>query len=324
MAKIANAESAGIHAVAKDATIMDWDADGMATVVLRQGTNGWICVPDWPASPVNDPQCSDPIWTAFMDAYAAGEDPVIDGVGLSYMLQGGADPSATDPFAPIPAEGEPWVESPAHLMILMPGGFDPASFPTQATPDAPYIMWAGTPYEHLMVPVVPMPEDEMGDVSADQKNTMGAAPTGIAKYATITADPAVEGGDQIVLQEGTNGWSCGPDWTVSPGNDPGCYEPIMSAAFENGTALDVPSLGLSYMLRGGSDPSATDPTVVPEKDGDWVNSPAHIMLMVPGGFDAAYYNQDYTTGYPYIMWDDTDVEHLMVPVADWAEMEEMP
>ena len=33
---------------------------------------------------------------AMRDAYAAGEEPVIDGVGISYMLQGGADPSASD------------------------------------------------------------------------------------------------------------------------------------------------------------------------------------------------------------------------------------
>ncbi len=54
-ALIANAESAGITAITQDATIMDWDEEGMPSVLLREGTNGWTCLADWPASPGNDP-----------------------------------------------------------------------------------------------------------------------------------------------------------------------------------------------------------------------------------------------------------------------------
>lgn len=39
-AQIANAESAAITVIAQDAIILDWDADGMPTVVLREGMNG--------------------------------------------------------------------------------------------------------------------------------------------------------------------------------------------------------------------------------------------------------------------------------------------
>ena len=46
------------------------------------------------------------------------------------MLQGGDDTSNTDPFAPVPAEGEPWVSTPPHLMLLLPGGFDASQFTT--------------------------------------------------------------------------------------------------------------------------------------------------------------------------------------------------
>lgn len=42
-AHIANAESAAPTAIARDATIMGWDEEGMPTVVLREGTNGWTC-----------------------------------------------------------------------------------------------------------------------------------------------------------------------------------------------------------------------------------------------------------------------------------------
>jgi hypothetical protein len=40
-------------------------------------------------------------------------------------------------------------------MVLAPGGFDPAYFTTDHDAGLPYIMYEGTPYEHLMVPVQP-------------------------------------------------------------------------------------------------------------------------------------------------------------------------
>lgn len=154
--QIANAMSAGPDAVSRDATIMGWDASGMPTVVLREGTNEWTCLADWPASPGNDPQCFDPVWTAWNDAYLAGKEPNVTQLGVAYMLAGGSDPSNTDPMAMEPLPGEDWVTSPPHLMILVPGDLDPADFTTDHTSGKPYIMWEGTPYEHLMVPVADM------------------------------------------------------------------------------------------------------------------------------------------------------------------------
>lgn len=49
---------------------------------------------------------------------------------------------------------------------------------------------------------------------------------------------------------------------------------------------------------------------------DWVATPPHVMMMVPGGLDVANFTADHTSGYPYIMYDDTDYEHLMIPVQD--------
>lgn len=57
---IANTERAAPPAVAQNATLMDWAENGSPSVVLRAGTNGWICVTDWPVSPGNDPKCYDP------------------------------------------------------------------------------------------------------------------------------------------------------------------------------------------------------------------------------------------------------------------------
>ena len=110
-------------------------------VVLREGTNGWTCFTDWPASPANDLQCN---------------DPVVTQPGLAYMLQGGDDTSNTDPFAPVPTEDQPWVSTPPHLMLLLPDKFDSSIFTTDHKSGLPYIMWDGTPYEHLMIPVADM------------------------------------------------------------------------------------------------------------------------------------------------------------------------
>lgn len=316
-ALIANAESAGTSVIAKDATILTWDDDGMPSVVLREGTNGWTCLSDWPVSPGNDPQCFDPIWEAWNEAYAAGEEPEVTGLGIGYMLQGGSDPSNTDPMAMEPAAGEEWVTSPPHIMFLMPDGFDADFFSTTPGDSVPYIMWDGTPYEHLMVPVVAITAEEMGDASGEMASAMSAAPADIALNATIMGNPETAGDPMVVLQEGTNGWICYPDGTGSPGNDPACQDPDFDAGFANSTTTKVPGLRIGYMLQGGSDASNTDLTIsAPAPGQEWVVAPAHVMAMIPGGFDPSYYTTDYNSGYPYIMMDGTDVEHLMIPVAD--------
>lgn len=152
--QIQNALSAAPLAIAEAATILDYPTvEGGDMVVLREGTNGWTCFTDWPVTPENDPACYDSVWMTLNDALAAGLEPEITSPGLGYMLAGGNDPSNTDPFAFAPAPGEDWITTPAHLMLLVPGGFDASQFTTDHTAGYPFIMWDGTPYEHLMIPV---------------------------------------------------------------------------------------------------------------------------------------------------------------------------
>jgi hypothetical protein len=147
------AMSAGPRAITSEATIMQVGPDGSMTE-LRAGTNGWMCIPDDnPAAPGNAPMCVDGPWQAFLGGWMSGEPPEIDKLGVSYMMQGGPWASNEDPFATEPPEGQDWVQEPPHLMIVVP---DPAmldGFPTVHTTGGPYVMWAGTPYAHLMVPV---------------------------------------------------------------------------------------------------------------------------------------------------------------------------
>ncbi len=152
--KIQNAMSAGPAAIAKNATIMDWPAkEGDEPPVLRKGTNEWTCFPDDPGSPGNDPMCFDKTWMVWADAWMHKKDLKITTAGIAYMLQGGSDASNTDPFATKPAPGEKWINAKPHLMVLVPGKLDPKLYSSDPNSGGPWIMWGGTPYEHLMVPV---------------------------------------------------------------------------------------------------------------------------------------------------------------------------
>lgn len=150
---IASAMRAAPASIAKNATIVLPGADGSMRT-LRKGTNAFTCMPDNPATPGPDPMCADKNAWAWLGAYMAHKPPPT-GLGIAYMLQGGVDASNTDPSAMKPAAGQHWIRTGPHLMIF---GADAAfydAYPKSATPDTsvPYVMWAGTPYQHLMAPV---------------------------------------------------------------------------------------------------------------------------------------------------------------------------
>jgi len=146
--KIKSAESAGIPTIASNATIMDWDDK-----VLRKGSNGWTCLPDRD-TPGNDPWCINEAWMNFLDAYKSKKKPSYSQVGVAYMLQGDAPVSNSDPFASKPTEGGDWVTGLGpHLMVLIPDTASYSSYPTDHKNGGPWIMWGGTPYAHLMIPL---------------------------------------------------------------------------------------------------------------------------------------------------------------------------
>lgn len=150
--KIQDAMSAAPAAIARGAAVDDWPKAGEKPPVLREGHNGWTCFPDYPASPGNDPMCLDPVWMAWFDAYRKNVEPQVTSLGIAYMLQGGSAASNSDPFAAQPPDGGSWRASPPHLMIIEPDKLDPAVFDSEPSRGGPWIMWEGTPYEHLMVP----------------------------------------------------------------------------------------------------------------------------------------------------------------------------
>lgn len=159
-ATIESAMKAGPASIAEHATIMDVDG----TTVLREGSNGWTCFPDGNTTPAPDPMCLDETWMGWLQALVAGTEPDTQVVGLAYMLNGGSDSSNTDPYAAAPEEGDAWITSPAHVMVIMPGEIDQNVYTTDPLSGEPFIMWAGTPYEHIMMPVDAHAMVEMEDM----------------------------------------------------------------------------------------------------------------------------------------------------------------
>ncbi|MDQ6869210.1 MAG: hypothetical protein M3178_12775 [Pseudomonadota bacterium] len=136
-------------AVLKGATIMNMGADGQMKPI-QMGTNGWTCMDRGGA-----PMCADEAAMEWAKAVMSkGRAP--QKLGFIYMLNGDHGESNTDPYATEEAPDNNWIKTGPHVMIV---GAEAKSmmqgYPRDAKPDPakPYVMWLGTPYEHLMLPV---------------------------------------------------------------------------------------------------------------------------------------------------------------------------
>jgi hypothetical protein len=140
--------------VSQHAAVIAMDDKG-GTRTLREGDNGFTCMPDNPTTPGPDPMCMDAAAMEWAKAWMGHQAPPSGRVGFMYMLAGGTDASNTDPYATAPSAENHWVETGPHVMVVGAdqGFYD--QYPKDAQPDTaiPYVMWAGTPYQHLMVPV---------------------------------------------------------------------------------------------------------------------------------------------------------------------------
>ena len=151
-ALIRSALAAAPESVAAHAAVVVPGPDGKM-MELRSGTNAFTCIPDNPESPGKDPMCLDQqglLWAQSLMSHA--EKPASTAPGIAYMLQGGSDISATDPWAKSTTN---FVKSPPHWMLLWPVDASESGFPTTPKKTGSWIMWAGTPYAHLMVNQVP-------------------------------------------------------------------------------------------------------------------------------------------------------------------------
>lgn len=146
-AKIADALNAAWPGMAEGAKVVDWEGN-----VLREGSNGYTCLPTPPMLSGTAPMCMDSEWLEWANAWANKQEYAAEKLGISYMLAGDEGASNIDPYAQGPSEDNEWIEEGAHLMILAPAELL-ATFPTDPQNGGPYVMWKGTPYAHLMVPI---------------------------------------------------------------------------------------------------------------------------------------------------------------------------
>ena len=148
-AAIEEALSAGLPTITNDAAVMDWEGN-----TLREGTNGWVCMPSPPNfEPGSTPMCLDEPFQEWADAWADKKPLNIKSVGLSYMLKGDAGASNTDPYATEETADNDWVVSGPHLMLVVPDASTLDGISDDPNNGGPFVMWKGTPYAHVMIPL---------------------------------------------------------------------------------------------------------------------------------------------------------------------------
>ncbi|MBB3141075.1 hypothetical protein [Halomonas organivorans] len=152
--KLQDALSATWPGMAEGAAVVDWQGKG-----LQEGGNGYTCLPSPPDMAGNAPMCLDEAWMAWAKAWQNKEPFTADRLGIAYMLQGDAGASNLDPFAMEATDDNQWVVEGPHLMIIAPPALLEA-FPTDPDNGGPYVMWKGTDYQHLMVPVAARPMEQ--------------------------------------------------------------------------------------------------------------------------------------------------------------------
>lgn len=133
--------------VVEQATVVRMDGSSMQT--LQKGSNEWTCME---ANGV--PMCMDPNAMDWAHAWQT-HGPVPDKTGFIYMLAGDTGASNTDPWAKGKTADNHWVQTGSHVMIVGPAARTMVGYERTPDPDPtkPYVMWPGSPYEHLMIPV---------------------------------------------------------------------------------------------------------------------------------------------------------------------------
>ena len=134
-------------AVLKNSTLIAFTKEGKPKV-LRKGTNGFRCLDSVTGNKI----CADKNSLDFFTSRLKKKNPPPGKIGFAYMLLGDKGDSMTDPFAQSKTANNHWVVGGPHVMIsgtVMDGYPEGAS----ADPTQPYVMWPGTPWAHLMIPI---------------------------------------------------------------------------------------------------------------------------------------------------------------------------
>lgn len=149
--KIKRALSSAPAYIARDAKVVDLDEKGNMTV-LREGSNGITCIPGHLNVVSDPPSCMDePGLQWVLDWVAHKPKPTNTRPGVLYQLAGGTDWSASDPNA-TSGTIQHW---PPCWIILWPFDAKTTGLSTKPKKTGTWIMWAGTPWAHLMINQTP-------------------------------------------------------------------------------------------------------------------------------------------------------------------------
>jgi hypothetical protein len=146
--KIERAMRSGPRQITKDAAVVEMDHQGNVARVLRDGTNGWMCMPGDENKIGAPPMCVDEMgmqW--FKDAMTRQARPTNTAPGLCYMLCGATQHSNDS----ISDRTSPAIPIGPHWMILWPFDAAHCGLPTTVRDAGAWIMFAGTPYAYLHV-----------------------------------------------------------------------------------------------------------------------------------------------------------------------------
>jgi hypothetical protein len=144
---IAKVKTAAPESIVNEATIVMTQEKGDPKT-LQTGSNGFTCL----VSPDGTPLCADANGMEWMKAIRAKATPP-DQTGFVYMMAGDTGTSNHDPHA---TDKSHWVQTGPHVMIVGKAAREMAStYPSALDPDPSqaYVMYPGTQYEHLMLPV---------------------------------------------------------------------------------------------------------------------------------------------------------------------------
>ena len=117
---------------------------------LQTGSNGFTCLVD----PAGTPWCADANAHG-MEKGGRREEGAARQDRFIYMMAGDTGTSNHDPYA---TDKSHWVQTGPHVMIVGTAAREMAGiYPRTMDPDPSqaYVMFPGTPYEHLMLPVHP-------------------------------------------------------------------------------------------------------------------------------------------------------------------------
>lgn len=148
-----------------------------------------------------------------------------------------------------------------------------------------------------------------GDIDDKIASAMSAGPD------HLTGDAKLIDQDGTVLRDGSNGWTCiAGDGDHKP---PICNDAVWMKwqdTVPKGKPFSTDVIGYSYMLAGSEvdldDPAATDRN----NGGNWIKEGPHLMILMPSPDLYNEVSRDAWNGGPYVVWPNTPMEFVVVPL----------